>query len=115
MLALCLSAGVAASAETERVLPHPQGCPSRNFCGCGAAVELFGSPVKDLWSARAWLRFPRAEAASGMVAVRAHHVMVLRAHLIGPWWFVYDANGGRHLTYYHVRNIRGYTIVNPRH
>ena len=96
------------------VLAHPAGCPARLFCGCGAAVRVFGAPVRSLWLATAWFRFPRAAPAPGRVAVRRHHVMVLEADLGGGVWQVYDANGGRGGTYVHPRSIAGYTIVNPR-
>jgi hypothetical protein len=95
------------------VLSHPEGCPSRAFCGCGAAVRLFGKPVRALWLAANWLKFPRAEARAGMVAVRRHHVMVLEADLGGGNWQVYDANSGRGLTRVHARSLAGYAIVNP--
>ena len=32
--------------HSERVIPHPAGCPSRQYCGCGASVEVFGHPVE---------------------------------------------------------------------
>lgn len=50
------------------ILPHPSGCPRRAFCGCGAAVEVFGRPIRSLWLAARWLDFPRAAPAPGMVA-----------------------------------------------
>lgn len=105
-------------AVTERaaavVVSHPTGCPSRAFCGCGAAMRVFGTPIRSLWLAANWFRFPRAAPSTGMVAVRRHHVFVLEAHLGGDTWQVYDANSGRHLTRIHARSIAGYTIVNPR-
>ena len=96
------------------VVSHPAGCPSRAFCGCGAAVRVFGSPIRSLWLAAAWFKFPRSPPAAGMVAVRRHHVFVLEAHLGGDRWQVYDANSGRHMTRIHTRSIAGYAIVNPR-
>jgi hypothetical protein len=100
-------------AETA-VVEHPAGCPARAFCGCGAAVRVFGHSVRELWLAANWFKFPRAEPAPGMVAVRRHHVMVLEADLGGGVWKVYDANSGRHLTRVHARSIAGYAVVNPR-
>lgn len=107
--------GSATKVYTPRaeLVPHPAGCPSRAFCGCGAAVRVFGAPVRALWLAAAWFRFPRAAPASGMVAVRNHHVFVLEAHLGGDTWQVYDANSGGHATRIHARSIAGYVIVNP--
>ena len=96
------------------VVAHPAGCPARAFCGCGASVRVFGRPVRGLYLAAAWLRFPRAAHAPGMVAARSHHVMVLEQHVSGDDWLVYDANSGGHATRLHVRSIRGYAIVNPR-
>jgi hypothetical protein len=98
----------------ETVVEHPSGCPRRAFCGCGAAVRVFGSPIKNLWAAAAWYKFPRSSPAPGTVAVRPHHVMVLEADLGGGVWQVYDANSGRHATRVHARSIRGYTIVSPK-
>ncbi|MBR1150065.1 hypothetical protein JQ575_05325 [Bradyrhizobium sp. JYMT SZCCT0428] len=97
-----------------QVVAHPSGCPSRAFCGCGAAVRVFGAPIRSLWLAANWFKFPRAAPAAGMVAVRRHHVFVLEAHLGGDTWQVYDANSGRRLTRIHARSIAGYVIVNPR-
>jgi hypothetical protein len=48
-----------------RVVAHPRGCPRRAFCGCGAAVRMFDRPIRSLWLARNWLRFPSVAPASG--------------------------------------------------
>jgi hypothetical protein len=40
-------------------LAHPDGCPAIRFCGCGAAVRIYGWPVRELWLAASWLKFPR--------------------------------------------------------
>lgn len=95
------------------IVAHPAGCPSRAFCGCGAAVRVFGAPIRSLWLA-ANFKFPRAAPSAGMVAVRRHHVFVLEAYLGGDTWQVYDANSGRHQTRIHARSIAGYVTVNPR-
>jgi hypothetical protein len=100
--------------ETSSVLPHPEGCPRRAFCGCGAAVRVFGYPVRSLWLAANWFRFPITHPAPGMVAVRRHHVFVLEHHIEGNVWLTYDANSGHHATRVHARSLSGYTIVNPR-
>jgi hypothetical protein len=97
-----------------QIVAHPEGCPSRAFCGCGAAVRIFGHSVRELWLVANWFKFPRAAPAPGMAAVRRHHVMVLEADLGGGVWKVYDANSGRHATRIHARSIAGYTIVSPR-
>lgn len=95
------------------VVAHPAGCPRVAFCGCGASVEVFGKPVRELFLARNWFRFPRAAPAPGMVAVRRGHVFVLRHHISGSTWMTYDANSGRRMTRVHPRSIAGLTIVNP--
>jgi len=102
------------TAADAQVVSHPPGCPARLFCGCGAAVRVFGEPRRDLWLAANWLRFPRAAPAPGMVAARRGHVMVLEAPTGRPGiWLVYDANSGRGATRVHERPISGYAIVNP--
>lgn len=96
-----------------QIVAHPPGCPSRAFCGCGAAVRVFGAPVRSLWLAANWFKFPRTAPAAGMVAVRRHHVFVLEQHISGNTWLAYDANSGRRQTRIHARSIAGYVIVNP--
>ena len=103
-----------ARADGQTVLPHPAGCPRIAFCGCGAAIEIFGRPVRRLWLAANWFRFPRAEPGPGMAAVRQHHVMVIRRYLGGGRALVYDANSGGHRTRVHIRSLAGYRIVNPK-
>jgi hypothetical protein len=95
------------------IVEHPAGCPRSAFCGCGAAVRVFGTPVRALWLASNWFKFPRAAPAPGMAAVRSHHVFVLEQHLSGDTWLAYDANSGGHQTRLHARSIAGYAIVNP--
>lgn len=94
-------------------LPHPPGCPRIAFCACGAAEEIFGRPIKALWRAAAWFKFPRSSPAPQTVAVKPHHVFVLRSHVDGPVWVVADYNSGGHLSRLHERSIAGFTIVNP--
>jgi len=68
---------------------RPAGCPPL-WCGCGLALKLFGRHVRDLWPARAWLKFPRVGGpVPGSVAVlsrgrRGGHVGIVRG---------VDANG----------------------
>jgi len=93
---------------------RPSGCPHQ-FCGCAASLYLFGEIRPDLNLAANWMRkFPHTEPASGMVAARNGHVMVLMSHASGDEWQVHDGNSGGGRTREHVRSIRGYTIVNPR-
>jgi hypothetical protein len=93
---------------------RPAGCPHQ-FCGCGASLRVFGKIIPSLNLASNWYRFPRAfSPASGMVAVRPHHVFVLERPGSQPGvWLVRDSNSGNHLTRLHERSISGYTIVNP--
>lgn len=112
LLALALLCVTTIAAQAT-VVSHPPGCPSRAFCGCGASVKVFGYPVRDLYLARNWFRFPKSEPAPGMVAVRRNHVFVLQHHVRGSTWMVYDANSGRRKTRVHHRSIAGWTIVNP--
>jgi hypothetical protein len=121
IIVLCLCTGAQARTHHARSyhdasatqLPHPSGCPAREFCGCGAAIEVFGKPIRDLWLAASWFKFPSASPAPGMVAVRAHHVMVIRS-VVGPGTaLVFDANSGHGRTQLHVRSLAGYSIRNP--
>ncbi len=104
---------VAARGGASEVVSHPSGCPARAFCGCGASVEVFGHSIRDLWLASNWFRFPRAEPAAGMVAVRHHHVFVIRQMIAPGVALAYDANSGGHQTRIHPRSLAGYTVVNP--
>jgi hypothetical protein len=96
-----------------QVLDHPGGCPRRAFCGCGASVHLFGRPIRELFLSSNWLRFPRSEPGTNKVAVRRGHVFVLKQHISGSTWLVYDANSGGRATRLHPRSIAGHTIVSP--
>jgi len=75
---------------------------------------MFGRPIRELWLAANWFRFPRSAPGPGTAAVRQHHVMVIREYLGGGRALVYDANSGHHLTRVHVVSLAGYTIVKPR-
>ncbi len=99
--------------HSASVVSHPSGCPGRAFCGCGASVRIFGKPVRSLYLAANWYKFPRTSPAPGMVAVRRHHVFVLESHLEGSTWMAYDANSGSGKTRIHARSLAGYTVVNP--
>lgn len=105
---------VRTAASGGTYLPHPSGCTHYAFCGCGAAVEVFGAPIRRLWLAANWYAFPRSAPAPGNVAVRPHHVFVLRQDYGGGKWLVADYNSGGHTSRLHVRSLAGYTIVNPR-
>ncbi len=97
-----------------QIVAHPAGCPSRAFCGCGASIEVFGKSIRELWLAANWFKFPKAAPAPGMVAVRRHHVFVIREVRSHNLVLAYDANSGGHRTRIHLRSLAGYTVVNPR-
>lgn len=92
---------------------RPAGCPHA-YCGCGLRKYL-GIDDVSLNLAWNWARkFRRTHAASGAVAVRRHHVMLLVSHVAGTVYLVRDYNGGRHLSYLHERDVgRGYVFVDP--
>jgi hypothetical protein len=91
---------------------RPAGCPHR-YCGCGLARYL-GLNDKRLYRAWSWAEiFPRTSPAAGMAAVRRGHVMLLQSHVEGTRWVVRDYNGGRGLSWIHVRDVRGFVFVNP--
>lgn len=99
--------------QTAVILPHPPGCPARAFCGCGAAVEVFGRPIRGLWLAANWLRYPQAAPAPGMVAARRGHVFVIKQVLGDGRVLAYDANSGGRKTRLHARSLAGFVVVNP--
>ena len=92
---------------------RPAACP-RRWCGCGASLHLFGRVIPRLNLAANWLAFPRAAPSPGMAAARRGHVFVLKQHIQGNTWWVYDANSGGGKARMHQRSIAGFTIVNPR-
>ncbi len=106
--------GLRVAAGPSEIVPHPAGCPRVAFCGCGAAVHLLGAPIRALWLAANWFKFPRAAPAPGMAAVRQHHVFAIERVLGNGLVLAYDANSGGHLTRIHVRSLAGYRVVDPR-
>ena len=109
-----VQSGVVTDANGSVIGRRPAGCPHA-FCGCEASLYLFGQIRPELNLAANWLRkFPRTAPASGMVAVRTHHVMVLMSPVDGNDWLVHDGNSGGGLTREHVRSLKGYVVVNPR-
>ena len=99
----------------EGLLPHPAGCPSRAFCGCGVSVRIFGHPVRDLYLARNWKRFPRTAPAPGMVAIfrGGGHVALILAVQSNREAILYNPNSGGHQTRIHTRSIANAIIVDP--
>jgi hypothetical protein len=97
----------------ERIVSsRPAGCPNA-FCGCEASLYRFGRVIPELNLASNWRRFPRANPAPGMAAVRSGHVMILQQQVAGNVWSVHDGNSGGHVTREHARSLAGYTIVDP--
>ncbi len=100
--------------DIGQIVGHPAGCPHTEFCGCGAAVHIFGHAVRELYLAANWLRFPRAAPAPGMAAVFGrHHVAVIERVNEDGSAILYDANSGHHLTRIHRASLDGAVIVNP--
>jgi hypothetical protein len=99
----------------DQIVGHPSGCPYHAFCGCGVSVKVFGHPVRELYLAANWFRFPRAAPAPGMIAVRfgGHHVMYIIAYDGNGNATVYDPNSGGHQTRIHQRSLSGYSVRDP--
>ena len=97
----------------ESAQPHPSGCPSRAFCGCGTSVRVFGHPVRDLYLAANWFKFPRTYAHAGAVAVRQHHVFYIEEAYGDGTALAYDPNSGGHMTRVHRVSLAGYSIRQP--
>ena len=91
---------------------RPAGCPHA-FCGCGASLHIFGRIIPELNLAANWFKFPRANPAPGMVAVRNHHVFVIEGVNGDGTVLAFDANSGHHLTRVHNVSLRGYSVRNP--
>jgi len=95
------------------IISHPAGCPRIAFCGCGASVRIFGHPIRSLYLAANWFKFPHAAPAPGMVAVRSHHVFVIEQAYGDGTVLAYDANSGNHATRIHRVSLQGYSVRNP--
>lgn len=100
--------------DNGQVIAHPSGCPWSQFCGCGAAVKVYGHPVAELALAWNWARdFPRTSPHAGAAAVWSHHVAIIESYSGGDIALAYDANSGGHLTREHQISLAGATIVQP--
>lgn len=95
------------------IIAHPPGCPGRAFCGCGASVRIFGHPVRSLFLASNWGRFPSASPAPGMAAYRSGHVFVIEQVNSDGTVLATDYNSGGHMSRRHTVSLRGYRVVNP--
>ena len=96
-----------------QILSHPAGCPRIAFCGCGVSLKVFGRPIRALFLAANWFKFPRTAPHPGAVAVRRHHVMLIEALDANGNAVVYDPNSGGHLTRRHTVSLEGFVIVQP--
>lgn len=114
--------GVTAHAEARskpyqrfvtKILPHPAGCPTARFCGCGVMKKV-GLKDRRLYLAANWLRFKRTKPRPGMVAARHGHVFYIVRVLGNGKVLAYDPNSGGRKTRLHARSLRGFTVVNPR-
>ena len=94
-------------------IPHPAGCKWNSFCGCGASVRVFGRPVKELFLAANWGRFPSASCGPGRAAWRYGHVFVIESCNGDGTALATDYNSGGRLSRRHVVNLHGYRIVDP--
>lgn len=74
---------------------------------------MFGRPIRELFLASNWFKFPRAALAAGMVAVRNHHIFYIEQVLPNGNVLAYDPNSGGHQTRLHERSPRGFSIRNP--
>ena len=106
--------GIGLAHMMETMQPHPAGCPWRAFCGCGVSVRVYGHPVRDLWLASNWYRFPRTYAHAGAVAVSRHHVFYIEQAYGDGTVLAYDPNSGGHQTRLHRVSLGGYAIVDPQ-
>lgn len=102
------------SYDSGSIVEHPAGCPRSAFCGCGASVRKFGRPIRELFLAVAWFKFPRTVWAAGVAGVRRHHVFIVEQVVDAGHVLAYDANSGGHATRVHVISTAGYTPVQPR-
>lgn len=100
------------SRDTQ-IVAHPSGCPRTAFCGCGVAVKVFGKPVRELFLAANWRKFPPAKPAPGTVAWRYGHVFYIVKMVKRNVALAYDPNSGGHMTRIHPRSIVGYRVVRP--
>lgn len=93
---------------------RPAGCPHA-YCGCGTSLYFFHRIVGSLNLAANWLRFPHVAPQAGVAAVAPsrHHVLAVVRHVSGMNFLVHDSNSGHGLTRDHVRNLSGYTFVDP--
>ena len=88
------------------ITAHPAGCPHFLFCGCGVSVRVFGRPVRSLYLATAWRKFPRAAPHIGTVAIfGASHVAYVEL-IDGRSVLLYDPNSGGGKTRLHWVDAR---------
>ena len=76
-------------------------------------MRVFGHPVRELFLAANWLRFPAASPAPGMAAARHGHVFIIEQVNGDGTVEAYDPNSGGHQTRIHTVSLSGYRVVNP--
>lgn len=92
---------------------RPAGCPWR-YCGCSVSLKVFGRIIPELNLASNWLRkFPRAVAASGMVAARSGHVFYIQSVNGDGTVVAFDPNSGGGKTRVHTVSLNRYRVVDP--
>ena len=96
-----------------QIVGRPSECPRTAYCGCATAVKVFGKPIRDLYLAANWFKFPRTQPAAGMVAVRNHHVFYIESVIDHQTVVAWDPNSGGHQTRVHTRSLAGFHVVNP--
>lgn len=84
------------------------------YCGCAVSLKVFGKPIRELFLAANWRKFPRAAAAAGRVAWRWGHVILIEDVHGDGTVTAYDPNSGSGLTRRHRVSLRGYRVVDPR-
>ena len=102
------------SPDGEQAVPRPEGCPATLYCGCGVSVRVYGHPVRELYAAASWRRFPKASCAPGHVAVwgTAHVAYILSCGRDGTAE-LYDPNGGQGRTWIHRRELPNLIVEPP--
>lgn len=104
--------------DRGRVVDHPSGCPRSLFCGCGVSVYVFGHPIKSLFLAAAYGRFPQTSSPGPRdVAYRRGHALAFMS-VSGNQATIYNPNSGRRLTRVQTVTLsalraKGYRFVSP--
>lgn len=96
------------------IVPHPEGCPRRLFCGCGVSVKAFGKPIRELFLASNYgYYFNPGEFAPGNAAWQSGHVVYILGGTQSDA-LIYDPNSGNGKTRIHRRDLSRYRIADLR-